>query len=99
MLPISQNTSNSTAKQRQNRKAVEKPLKPVNTYLLEPTEIEKRIVKCKKNIRFLKKLQDKWSKKDIELLLNYYQGRLSYYQSKIDTANAWLVNVSSPKFL
>lgn len=63
------------------------------------TDTEKRILKCRANLAYLYFLSFFWEKKDVKLLTDYYRKRLAYYQSKIDTDNAWLIEVSSPNSL
>lgn len=59
---------------------------------------ESRIAKCRKNLEYLQNL-NRIEKQDIELLVSYYENRLAYYQNKIDTAHAWLLDVESPQTL
>ena len=92
------NKSHSTANQ---------PLSPVeplqnrlprfNVDLLEPTIYEEKIAKLKKNLQSLANLSE--PERDITFLRNFYHSRIEHYQNKIDTAHAWLVEVSSPKSL
>lgn len=74
----------------------QKPLQPqfkrFNTTLLEPSGYELDIIKCKKNLAVFPKGHD-------GILIGYYKARIEYNQNKIDTAHAYLIEVSSPSHL
>jgi len=74
----------------------QKPLQPLfkkfNTTVLEPSGLELDIIKCKKNLDALLKGYD-------GILIGYYKARIEYNQNKLDTAHAYLIDVSSPTYL
>jgi len=85
MFSIDQNTPNSTVKQRPGKKP------------LQPGWHERRILQCQNNLSYLDTLSQIWSKEDIDVLTEYYLKRLYYHKNQLETANSWLIEVSSPK--
>ena len=77
------------------------PLQRLSNKLLHPFAVEINIEKCKNNIVLLKQSTTgiAYSENDKQLLLTYYRQRLTYYQNKLNTLNAWFIEVSSPNYL
>ena len=73
------------------------PVKRFNTVRLNPTPNEKKIAKYKAQIAALE--GSFINSKEKEILLKYYKKEISRIQGKIDTAHAYLIEVSSPKYV
>ena len=73
------------------------PVKRFNTVRLSPTPTEKKISKYKANIAALE--GSFITTKEKIVLLKYYKSEIKKLQAKIDTAHAYLIEVSSPKYV
>lgn len=73
------------------------PVKRFNTVRLSRTPNERKIAKLEANIAALE--GSFINTKEKSTLLNYYKKEISKIQAKIDTAHAYLIEVSSPKYV